>query len=211
MRFEVDACFVITLARRGDRLAQLDARLPADWSLPGPCRFEAVDGAAAERPRWWRGTPGSWGCYRSHLELVDCCLEEGHERVLILEDDVTFAKDFTARLAALDVPDDCQQLYLGGQHLAQPEPGPAGFVIGRNVNRTHAYALLGRPALELVREHLEPDPARWTAKHHVDHHYGILHREGRIRVYACQPWLCGQSGGRSDIGRSFVGERWWRR
>lgn len=210
MRFAVDACFVISLARRLDRLEAFAARLPADWPLPRPCLFEAVDGLAEAVPAWWRAPAGAWGCYRSHLELVECCLAEGIDRVLVLEDDAAFVPDFAARLAALDVPDDCQQLYLGGQHLAAPEAGPDGLVVGRNVNRTHAYAVLGRLALELLREHLQPDPARWTSKHHVDHHYGILHRERRIRVYAVRPWLCGQAGGTSDVGKSAARERWWR-
>lgn len=211
MKFEVDACFVISLARRPDRLVAFEQRLPAEWALPGPCLFEAVDGIKEERPAWWKATAGAWGCYRSHLELVEYCLEYGVDRVLVLEDDATFVPDFTARLAALDVPDDAQQLYLGGQHLATPKPGPPGFLIGTNVNRTQAYAVLGRDALWTLKEHLQPYPALWTARHHVDHHYGILHRHGRIRVYAVQPWLCGQAAGRSDVGKSTPGERWWRR
>lgn len=210
MRFEVDACFVISLAKRFDRLEALAARMPDPWPLPRPCLFPAVDGRAEPRPKWWKATPGAWGCYRSHVELLECCLEESIERVLILEDDVTFSKEFTAAVQGLEVPDDCQQLYLGGQHLAHAEVGPPGFMIGRNVNRTHAYAVFGRATIELLLEHLRPEPERWTSKHHVDHHYGILHRERRIRVYAVQPWICGQRGGRSDVGTSFVGERWWR-
>lgn len=211
MTLAVDAVYVISLARRPDRLAAFAARLPADWPLPEPCRWEAVDGHSEERPRWWKSTPGAWGCYRSHHELLRCAHAEGQDRILVLEDDATFVPDFAARLASLDVPADAQQLYLGGQHLTTPEPGPPGLLVGRNVNRTHAYAVIGRPALEILLEHLGPDPKRWRSKHHVDHHYGILHRERRIRCYAVQPWLCGQDAGRSDVGKSAAAERWWRR
>lgn len=205
----VDAALVISLARRQDRLEAFRARLPADWPLPLVEAFCGVDGHQEDRPTWWKATAGAWGCYRSHRAVVDWCLDKGVDRVLVLEDDATFAPDFSARVRDLEVPGDAQQVYFGGQHLAIPSRGPAGLVVGRNVNRTHAYALLGRQTLELVREHLEPDPKRWKAKHHVDHHYGILHSEKRIRCYAVQPWLCGQAAGPSDVGKGSPNERWW--
>lgn len=211
MSLSVDAVYVISLARRPDRLEAFWCRLPSDWPLPSPTVFEAVDGHLEERPRWWHGTPGSWGCYRSHRQVLADAAGAGLERILILEDDATFAPDCTARASSLEVPADCQMLYLGGQHLATPQPGPPGLVVGRNVNRTHAYAVFGRTALETILEHLRPDPALWRSRHHIDHHYGILHRNGRIRAYACQPWLCGQAGGQSDVGKSAATERWWRR
>lgn len=210
MKLEIDACFVISLPRRIDRMEALAARMPDPWPLPWPVLFNGVDGLVDPRPAWWRATSGAWGCYQSHKRLLERCLDERTDRVLILEDDVTFSRDFTTAVRNLEVPDDCQQLYLGGQHLAHAEVGPPGFMIGRNVNRTHAYAVFGRGSIELLVDHLSADPARWTSKHHVDHHYGILHRERRIRVYAVQPWICGQSGSHSDVGKSFHGERWWR-
>lgn len=209
MKLEVDAAFVISLARRPERLEAFLGRVPQPWTLPPLELFAAVDGTAEQRPAWWRSTPGAWGCYRSHVAIIECCLDRGTDRVVIFEDDATFSRDFTTCVQTLDVPADCQQLYLGGQHLSHPKRGPPGFMVGTNVNRTHAYALIGRPTLELVREHLQPDPKRWKAKHHIDHHYGILHREQRIAVYAVQPWICGQAAGQSDVGKSQVKERWW--
>lgn len=206
----VDAAFVVSLARRADRLGAFRERLPRDWPLPTVETFYAIDGSALERPAWWRTTPGAWGCLLSHRAIVDWCLDKRIHEVAIFEDDAAFAPDFAARLAALEVPADCQQLYLGGQHLARPVPGPDGLVVGRNVNRTHAYALFGREALELVRDHLRTDLEPWPGKHHIDHRLGMLHAERRIRCYAVQPWLCGQAGGTSDVGRGEQIERWWR-
>jgi len=77
------------------------------------------------------------------------------------------------------------------------------------VNRCHAYALIGRPVLELVRDHLLWDPARWTAAHNVDHQIGILHEQCRVAAYAADPWLCGQAAGPSDIDGRAWPERWW--
>ena len=202
-----DRVVVISLARRPDRLAafyeRLDGRLDA---LPYP----AIDGQEEPPPAWWKTTPGAWGCYRSHAAVIDHALAIGVESILVFEDDATFVPDFADRLAALEVPADCGQLYLGGQHLAKPDPGPPGLLRGRNVNRTHAYAVFGRPALETLQAHLRPDPALWTARHHVDHHYGILHRERRIGCYAVSPWLCGQAAGLSDVDGRKRPERAWR-
>lgn len=202
-----DRVVVISLARRPDRLAafyeRLDGRLDA---LPYP----AVDGQAEPPPAWWKTTPGAWGCYRSHAAVIDEAIADGVKRLLVFEDDATFVPDFADRLAALEVPADCGQLYLGGQHLSRAEPGPPGLVRGRNVNRTHAYAVFGREALETLRDHLRPDPALWKARHHVDHHFGILHRERRIACYAVSPWLCGQSAGTSDVSGRPVKERMFR-
>ncbi len=201
-----DLAVVISLARRPDRLAafydRLGGRLDA---LPYP----AVDGQDDTPPAWWKTTPGAWGCYRSHRAVIDYAMAIDIDSILVLEDDATFVPDFADRLAALELPADCGQLYLGGQHLTKPEPGPPGLVRGRNVNRTHAYAVIGREALATLQAHLRPDPALWTARHHVDHHYGILHRERRIGCYAASPWMCGQAEGLSDVdGRRRPGRMW---
>ena len=202
-----DRVVVISLARRPDRLAAFYDRLAGRLAaLPYP----ATDGQEERPPAWWKTTPGAWGCYQSHRAVIDYAMAIDIDSILVLEDDATFVPDFCDRLAALEVPADCGQLYLGGQHLTKPEPGPPGLVRGRNVNRTHAYAVFGRAALETLQAHLRPDPAIWTARHHVDHHYGILHRERRIGCYAVSPWLCGQAAGLSDVDGRTRPERAWR-
>jgi hypothetical protein len=202
-----DRVVVINLDRRPDRLAafyeRLNGRLDA---MPYP----ATDGHEDPPPAWWKTTPGAWGCYQSHRAVIDYALAVEVESILVLEDDATFVPDFADRLAALEPPADCGQLYLGGQHLSRAEPVGPGLVRGRNVNRTHAYAVFGRPALETLRDHLRPDPAIWKARHHVDHHYGLLHRERRIACYAVTPWLCGQAAGTSDVSGKPVKERMFR-
>jgi hypothetical protein len=204
-----DAVVVISLARRPDRLEAFWGRLPADWPLPRPAVVEAVDGLEDRPPAWWQTVPGAWGCARSHHRVLEWASAVGVERLLVLEDDVTFVPDFAARLAALGVPADCEQLYLGGQHLATPAPVPgrADIVSGRNVNRTHAYGVFGRPALEKLRDWVgAPD---WKCRHHVDHRFGELHRARGVNVYAVRPWLCGQAEGRSDITTRTHKARTW--
>lgn len=204
-----DRVVVISLPRRSDRLAAFQSRLADAWPGTSCDVFPAVDGEQEKPPAGWQTTPGAWGCARSHEEVMAAALRDGVERLLVFEDDATFGHAFADRLAGLALPADCQQFYLGGEHLKPPQPGPPGFVRGVNVNRTHAYAVLGRPALEMLREHLRWNPATWTDRHHVDHHYGILHERGAIRVYAVKPWLCGQAAGRSDVdGRDRPARDW---
>lgn len=204
---QFDRSVVISLARRPERLAAFCERLAGRLDVS---HHLAVDGLEDKPPAWWKTTPGAWGCYRSHATVIDEAIADGVERLLVCEDDATFCPDFAERLAGLTIPEDCQQLYMGGQHLARPEPVGPGLVRGKNVNRTHAYAILGRPALALLQEHLRPEPARWKSRHHVDHHFGILHRERRIACYAVMPWMCGQAGGTSDVSGRLVRERAWR-
>lgn len=206
---DFDRVVVISLRRRADRLAAFRQRVAAAWPGQRITFVPAVDGLAYRPPDGWNGTPGAWGCARSHASVVATADADGVERLLVLEDDVTFVPGFAERLAGLAVPADCQMLYLGGEHLLPPDPGPPGLVRGRNVNRCHAYAVLGRPALALLREHLRWEPARWTAAHNVDHHYGLLHEQGRVAVYAADPWLCGQAAGPSDIDGRTWPERSW--
>lgn len=203
-----DRIVVISLPRRRDRLREFRARFPSDWVVDVET-FAAVDGLDVAPPAWWKTTPGAWGCYLSHRTVLEQALADGVERLLIFEDDATFVDNFAAQMARLRVPDDCQQLYLGGQHLLKPERGPVGLVHGRNVNRTHAYAVFGRDSIDMLCRHLRPAPGIWTADHHVDHHYGILHREGRIRVYAVRPWWCGQAAGVSDVDGNLRLARVW--
>lgn len=204
-----DRVVVISLQRRPERLAAFWDRFTQAWPGMGCEIFNAVDGNLETLPDGWGSPAGAYGCYRSHLAVIQKALDDEVGRLVVLEDDVTFVPDFAERLADLAIPADAEQLYLGGEHLKAPQPGPPGFVRGVNVNRTHAYAVLGRASLERLRDHLRWDRATWVAKHHVDHHYGLLHQRGGITVYAVAPWLCGQAGGTSDIdGKTWPARAW---
>lgn len=199
--------FVLSLARRPERLLAFRQRWPP--GIPPPEACPAVDGRATGTPAGYRETPGAWGCLRTHLRLLEDQLTAGWEAMAVFEDDCVFAPNFhealTAFLAA--VPDDWEQLYLGGQHLQPPEQ--AGPVLRcRNCNRTHAmvWRLAGARKAYL---HLVDGQHRQKA--HVDHWLGELHESGALRAYAPRRWLCGQAAGESDIKRSNPQRReeWW--
>lgn len=156
---------------------------------------------------------GAWGCYLSHCKVLEDCLLEGIESVLILEDDVVFRPDFGVRtrqfLAAL--PCDWQMIYFGGENIewdkGLPEPINAEVFRPRNVNRTHAYAIRGREMISSVLQHLKAWD-KWTARHHIDHHLGAFQANTNSEgLYAPRRWLVDQAGGLSDVSNQRVQHR----
>lgn len=211
-----DRTYVVSLARRPDRLQAFFAGLPAAWATlaPEPKPFAAVDGQLVPAPEWWKQGAGAWGCYRSHLAILERCLNENVDSVLVLEDDATFPADFVdrARTYLEHVPDDWEMLYLGGQCIKQAKPTVVNehVLAPKNVNRTHAFALRGRAFLGRLYQHLHAWQT-WKTGHHVDHHFGRLHESGTVRVYCPAEWLVGQAAGKSDIkaDRRAFPERFW--
>ncbi|MGB7323991.1 MAG: hypothetical protein WBD31_03910, partial [Rubripirellula sp.] len=43
----------------------------AGWPFPEPERFAAIDGRRVATPPQWRAGNGAWGCYRSHLLILE--------------------------------------------------------------------------------------------------------------------------------------------
>lgn len=209
-----DRVCVISLARRKDRLDAFMSRVPADFPF-GPIEpVEAIDGKLVKHPAWWRQGGGAWGCYKSHMRIIEDSLQNGPQRVMIFEDDAEFCDGFARKaIEYLDsLPCDWLQAYLGGQHLKRPiELAGSDLVMrAQNINRTHAYAINGRAGLLALYRHLT-DTSDWKAGHHVDHHYGRLHKSSATGFYTPTEWLCGQSAGQSDVSCKSVPERWWTR
>lgn len=142
-------------------------------------------------------------------------MHDGVQSLLVLEDDACI--DVGLREAAIPflrfVPNDWDQLYLGGQHLGRSKYPPNRInehvIAPRNVNRTHAYAVSqkGMPKLyQWMCTYPSDGPPRL---HHLDHWFGELHKEGSLRVYAPNSWFIGQMAGTSDIaGRSTPLRTW---
>ena len=183
-----------------------------------------------DRGRLWKPTvrdspdlSGVWGCLRSHHRVWESALNDDVQGLLVFEDDAVFCKQFNVRL--LDflgaVPDDWDQVYLGGQHLGVdglwPQPVNAQVLRGRYVNRTHAY-MIRRPMLdELYRHFQEPWASENSQMFHLDHQLCQLHRkfnkiERRYEwdIYCPRQWLVGQAEDVSDVKMGKPQrEHWW--
>ncbi len=217
-----DRCVVINLERRPQRLEGFYGRVPKDWPFASIERVPAFDGEAAKPPVWYApgNKPryrGAWACFSSHRGVWKQAIADGLESVLIFEDDVVFADDFTGRaqLFLQHVPRDWDQIYLGGQHLHTDRIPPTRLndhvIIGRNVNRTHAYAVR-RPMMEFLVEKLSrPWPLQKPVNHYnFDYQLGTTHVHRK--AYCPTQWLCGQAAGTSDVADNvkFRTTLWWK-
>lgn len=203
--------YIINLDRRPDRFKEFMESLQ-DWPFKQPIRFAAIDGKQVKPPEYWQAGPPAWGCFRSHLQIIETCLNEGVNSVLFLEDDAVISPNFKELVNDFlqRVPENWDMLYLGGQHLKAGQNPPLKISENVyqpwNINRTHAYALQGRMLDVTYRHLLKKD---WHPKHHIDHHYGRLHQRREHRIYCPGQWIIGQAGGKSDINGREMEERFW--
>jgi len=191
-----DRVFVLSLARRPDRLRRFRENLAAaGWPFRPPQLYQAIDGqtAAPPVPGGRPGlTRGGWGSLLSHAAALEAAVRGGGRSVLVLEDDAEFPVDFAARTRAFleAVPGDWDCLMFGGEHEQAPEPVSAGVGRCRYTIRAHCYALRGEalPAVVLAYRKTYDYCDRVLA--------GLM---PSLRVYAPDPFFVGQAAGRSDI------------
>jgi hypothetical protein len=200
----IERVYVINLPHRTERLAAFWQRFPKDWHFPTPLVFSGIDGKLVPPPAWWQGGPGGWGCHRSHTRLLEDCLKEGINSVMVCEDDAVFVDHFTekVKLYFQHLPQDWRIAYIGGQHIQQEQRLPRKVndwvYQPYNINRNHCFVLHGRDAMELYFRHLTNYPD-WKLPHHTDHRLGELHKTSPRGLYCPREWLAGQSEGYSDI------------
>lgn len=211
-----DRVVVVNLDRRTDRLDRLHRHLAEiGWPFRYPERFRAIDGRSVKPPAWWRVGAGAWGCHQSHVQIIEQALMDDLDSILILEDDVFFEPGLREKLGKFlnAVPDDWQQIYLGGQHLFQRRQPPVKVneqvIRPFNVNRTHAFALHRRGMPIVYRWLTDYVKHSEHPRHHVDHRLGALHATGNIKVYAPHRWLAGQFESHSNIKGRVMPSRFW--
>lgn len=208
-----DRVVLISLSKREDRRKSFTDQILGQ-SIPWDVEYyQAIDGSAVPHADWWTAGNGAWGCYRSHLNIIERALNEKWRNVLIFEDDAKLVDNFQERLSVLldNLPEDWDMLYLGGQHTHEKECPPIkiaeGIATGYSINRTHCYAINGK-TIETVYRHLTK-AKQWAKGHHIDHHLETMHRSGYIRLYCANPWLVGQGPCKSDISGRMEKDRIW--
>lgn len=220
--------YLINMDRRVDRLNEFNETLPDPWPFPEVERYRAVDGSKVPTPPQWKNGNGAWGCYRSHLNILEDCLMNGVSSYVVFEDDAGFCDDFTERVQEYieHLPEDWGLAYLGGQNLktAKSPPQPINDFVFRpyNVNRTHAFMVRGNEMMRKLYRHLTWNG--WIQKsHHIDHHLGRLVQRSyvaevrgqdvqkeRVPTYIPATWLCSQKAGKSNIcGLRFDEDRFF--
>ena len=197
----ISKVFVINLSIRRDRYDNLLTFFPEN-ALGSPIRWGAVHGDSCKPPPFWNAGNGAWGCYRSHLQILEYCMSEKIHSYMVLEDDAVFVNDFDQKYDAFleELPTDWDMFYLGGQLMHaerfSPERVSANVYRPYNVNRTHCFAVHSRCYEYLYQFLLRRFEQRnW----HIDHHLGRLHEQRECNIYCPGEWLVGQGSGSSNI------------
>ncbi len=207
---------IINMAKHTERRERLSGELTS-LGLAEASRItwvNGIDGTQIPPPTWWQRGPGAWGCLLSHAKIVEQAITDKIETVLILEDDATFHRLAPAMLRQFmsEVPQDWDQIYLGGQHLAYPAPvtDRPWVLRPQNINRTHAYALHQRVLPEFY-QHIWAPPGHneGSSGWHIDHQLGSAHERQLWNLYTPLWWLCGQEAGLSSTNWGHHPRYWW--
>ena len=157
---------------------------------------------------------GARGCFESHLAVIRQAIEDGIERLLIVEDDFDFVRDINCRgpevMSALAT--EPWDIFYGASIIdVENEPSLHSDVhglciLGPNIAvETASFVGIARPALLLLEPFLlailgRPAGSPDYGPMHVDGAYSIFRQEHpSIRTLACKPSIGGQRASRSDI------------
>jgi hypothetical protein len=204
-----DAIYVINLPTRKDRRAQMVEqfrKVGVDPASPQVVFFDAV------RPTDAGNFPsiGARGCFMSHLGVARAALQAGHERILILEDDVNFSHDFLQRAGALLAElasRPWNALYLGALAVNPPPAAQAGWQVlpgTSKVTGSHMIAL-DKQGIAQLAEHLQIMLDRQPGHPeggpmHVDGAYNWFRRtRPQLTTLLVEPALGYQRPSRTDI------------
>jgi GR25 family glycosyltransferase involved in LPS biosynthesis len=114
--------FILNLPYKPDRRERVERQLrklrlarKVEW-------MRAYSGDMMPHPAWWRAGNGAWGCLLSHARVMEEAIMDRLESYLVLEDDVVWQDRAGEMLESFmrGVPEDWDQIYLGGQHLREP-------------------------------------------------------------------------------------------
>lgn len=108
-----DHIYLLNLERRKDRLKKVQSTLE-DIKVSDYEVFKAIDGLAVCNTNSQLVTPGVFGCYQSHISIMEDAVSKKYERVLVLEDDIIPHKNIKKLSENLyQIPKDWSIIYLG--------------------------------------------------------------------------------------------------
>jgi len=205
--------YVINLTHNTERLNTFLTFLPekfrGDLTI-----FSAVYGDRCRHPAWWNAGSGAWGCYRSHVQILEQVMSANLPYYIVFEDDAVFDKNFNYKYDKFidALPVDWDMFYLGGQLIhAEEEINAPEYVNPEvyrpyNVNRTHCFAVNNKAFTYFYDFLLRRfEDRQW----HIDHHLGRLHEQKNFNVYCPPEWIVGQGEGMSGIKGEHFPERYF--
>lgn len=214
----IDGVIVINLDTRPDRWERLLSESAGIIPTGKLHRVPAVPGKSipgyGEKP-WFRGKArdstwaGRGGCALAHRRALIYARDSDWERVLILEDDITFDQVFPQLTAALGkslAENDWNVCYLGYTDPSPPYQKICGIGTSHSLvrvfgcNCAHAY-LLDSGAREWILANLadQSNIWKWLSRNRAVDRWYLRTLGQRFRVLAVSPSLVNQIAGFSDI------------
>lgn len=215
---------LITSPKTYDRCKKFAAEYEKVKNAFGELNYRVLysaDGVACPPPNWWnqdvnarhRGA-GAWWCFLAHYYAIADAVSWNRENLIVFEDDAFFAENAAEKIkAGFDqLPEDWDVLYLGGQHLntwrAVPRYFSNDLVKGCDVNRNHAYAVSRRGLSKIFSLYQNLLQEQGEAKHQ-DHVLGEATQRGDLKCFALNPFVVGQSEGKSELVNKDFPNRLW--
>lgn len=199
--------YIINLPYRKDRLDEISEQLRhIGLSLKSPNihLFSAIRPQQADE----FPTVGTKGCFLSHLAVLKHALLSGHDRIVIIEDDLNFVEDFDKKLnhTINSLKNIDWSIFYGGYNLITPlttednpivEITPSTDLMGGHFvafQKQTIWDLINY--LELILTRKGGDPAGGPM--HVDAAYACF-RDAGYRTFIANPILGYQRASRTDI------------
>lgn len=183
-----DKIYYINLDRRQDRRRDCEAQL-LKYNIIAE-RVTAYDTASM-------GISGAIGCHKSHIKVLKDAYKKGYNKILLLEDDIVFTKEFD-NFASLPSPNSFHwdMLYLGATIMKKP------IIIDEHIMRVvkafaaHAIAFTWDMIGLIIEKDTDPsDP--------VDNLYASFHPTHNCIAYR-KPLVIQKQDEWSDIEQRIV-------
>jgi hypothetical protein len=194
-----DACYYINRDRSPDRNAAFQRRWRSvkDWPFPEPVR---VPGTDPPPPEQWKSGIGAFGAMTTHFTICANALYRGLNSIIIFEDDVVFCDGFSEKLHTFmgQVPNDWEQIYLGGNHHYKPWRVKENVVKCTGACGMWACAFRGQGLAKPFTTLARFPNAIADENCHCDTLWCTLHRWRQVKAYGPDHWLCGHAAGASE-------------
>jgi GR25 family glycosyltransferase involved in LPS biosynthesis len=130
--------FYLNLGQREDRRTELEWHL--DQVGVTATRFPAIDARFYKKKSAYHD-PTPYAKALTHRLAIRRARQEGHEAVLLLEDDVVLHPNFLDLINQTELPDDWGVLHLGCHHITRPEWAGTRILRVDQARDTHAWAI----------------------------------------------------------------------
>jgi len=199
--------FVINLKHRTDRREQVKKELKKA-NITEYEFFDAIKPTIEDVNKWnpqylhkFMNRPnyriGCLGCLLSHKGVIEKCIKENINSVLILEDDVTFLKDLETLNSYIDqLKSDFGMLYLSGTHILTISKETENIYNIQKTFTTNSY-IIRRSAMKEFLKHIN------GYLKEVDVFYTQF-IQSRFKCYVTVPHITHQGEGYSDIQEKNV-------